>query len=144
MNNLAIVKSYHVDNTLCVSGPIAELKRFLNEKWATINRVEIGISECIIDEDTAEEVRIMFDSYSDISKWVIITARHFPELRFSLSWTWFEDNDGVCEYVFCSGIEAEYTYSKQIMPDDFEDDDTKNDAEDDTKNNTEDDFLFWE
>ena len=143
MNDFVIANNYHVDNTLHVSGPGAELKRFLNEKWATLNRAEIGIGEYSIDEDTAEKVSIMFDSYSDISKWVIRTARLFPELRFFLEWTWFEDNDGVWEYVSCEGIEAQYTYSKQIMPDDFEDDDTKDTAEDDTKNNDDDDILFW-
>ena len=78
MNDFVIANNYHVDNTLHVSGPGAELKRFLNEKWATLNRAEIGIGEYSIDENTAEKVSIMFDSYSDISKWVIRTARLFP------------------------------------------------------------------
>ena len=54
MNDFVIANNYHVDNTLHVSGPGAELKRFLNEKWATLNRAEIGIGEYSIDENTAE------------------------------------------------------------------------------------------
>ena len=58
MNNLAIVKSYHVDNTLHVSGPGAELKRFLNEKWATLNRAEIGIGEYSICLLATKQLRL--------------------------------------------------------------------------------------
>ena len=107
--------SFHVDNTLYVSGSPKELERFFLEKWETIYYERGGISVSILEYTKENEIVVFFDSWNSVSDWVIEAASLFPKLHFFMEWTWFEANDGIWETIICEGQDVKYYYTTPEM-----------------------------